>query len=66
MKVFIERQKKTVHVPWKKGLTMKDIATKVGVNSVEVVAAVNDTIVTDEYVVKKDDVIEFFSVVSGG
>ncbi|MDO8555789.1 MAG: MoaD/ThiS family protein [Nanoarchaeota archaeon] len=66
MKVVIERSKKTIQVQWKRGLTVKDIAVQVGVNLVEVVAAVNDTIVTDDYVVEKDDVVEFFSVVSGG
>lgn len=46
--------------------TLKDIMLKAGVNPVEVVPAVNNTIVTEDYKVKNNDKIELLSVVSGG
>ncbi len=64
--VIIERtrQKRKLNVPL--GTSIKEIIKKVNLNSIEIVPAVNNEIVTGDYKVKSNDVIELLSVVSGG
>jgi len=63
MKVYIEREDKTVEV---KAKNVKEILNKLKINSNSVLVARNKELVTEDCELKDSDKIEILSVVSGG
>ncbi len=62
----IERENKKFKIDVKAGTTAKGLALELGLNPVEVIPAVNEMIVAEDYKIKEKDKVEFLSVVSGG
>ena len=63
MKVFYDREKKTTDV---KAKSVKEMLKEMNILKNSVIVVVNNEVVTDDYVFKKDDKVKLLSVVSGG
>jgi sulfur carrier protein ThiS len=64
MKIFIERQKKTVNMVFNG--TVLSLLKKLNLNPEAVVVVANGTLVTEEDGLKDKDEIKILSVISGG
>ncbi|HLD02193.1 MAG TPA: MoaD/ThiS family protein [Candidatus Nanoarchaeia archaeon] len=64
--VFIERTGKRLRVEIPRGYTVKSLLGKLKINPVSVLVSINNEICTENEVIKDDDSVEIFSVVSGG
>ena len=64
--VFIERTGKHLKVNLNSRATVKTLLEKLKLNPVNILVSVNDEICTDKEVLKENDRVELFSVVSGG
>ena len=63
MKVFYDREKKTTEV---KAKTVKEMLKEMKILKNSVIVVVNNEVVTDDYLFKKEDKVKLLSVVSGG
>jgi len=63
MKVFIERENKTVNLKVK---TIKEILTKLKINPETVLTIVNNELVIDDKKLSEKDEVKLLSVISGG
>lgn len=63
MKVFIERENKTVNL---KAKTVKEVLNKLKINPETVLTVVNDELVTDDKKLGEKDEVKILSVISGG
>ena len=64
--VFIERENKRLKVDLAKGSTIKSLLEKLKINPVNTLVSINNEICTDQEILKENDKVELFSVVSGG
>ncbi len=63
MKVFIERENKTVNLKVK---TVKEVLNKLKINPETVLTVVNNELVVDDKKLCKKDEVKLLSVISGG
>ena len=63
MKIFIERENKTVNLKVK---TVKEILNKLKINPETVLTVVNDELVVEDKKLSDKDQVKILSVISGG
>lgn len=63
LKVFLERENKNIEV---EAINMKELFSKLRVNSETVLISKNNELVTDDIELEENDEIKFLSVISGG
>lgn len=63
MKVHYDREKKSLEV---KSKNVKDMLKELKITKNSVIVAVNNQLVTEDYIFKKSDKVKILSVVSGG
>lgn len=63
MKIFIEKEDKTVNI---KAKTIKEVLDKLKINPVTVLTVVNDELVTEDKKLKDEDKVKLLAVISGG
>lgn len=64
--VFIERENKRIKVDLPRSSNVRSLLEKLKINPVNTLVSINNEICTDQEVLKDDDKVELFSVVSGG
>ena len=63
LNIFIERENKRLKI---EADSIKDIISKLNINKEAVIITVNNELTTEEAQIKKNDNIDFLSVISGG
>lgn len=64
--IFLERKNKKLDLAVKKGDNLSSIMKRLNINPVAYISTVNGELVTEDYLLKDNDKVEIFSVVSGG
>ncbi|HDI32108.1 MAG TPA: MoaD/ThiS family protein [Thermofilum sp.] len=66
VKVILYREREIKEIKVEKGTKIVEILTKIGLNPVEVVVALDNVIVPEEERIYSDSILEVLPVVSGG
>lgn len=66
VKVILYREKVVKELKVEEGTKIVEILTKLGLNPIEVVVALNNVIVPEEERIRSDSILEILPVVSGG